>query len=114
MPFKHVYFFGGGTADGSRVDRELLGGKGADLAEMARLGVNVPPGFTIATAACHAYLAHNEVPPDVRTEVRDALTGRTLGDWAIPGLDERVDWRVSQGAGLLAEETRVSVFELPA
>jgi hypothetical protein len=47
-------------------------------------------------------------------EVRDALTGRTLGDWAIPGLDERVDWRVSQGAGLLAEETRVSVFELPA
>jgi hypothetical protein len=47
-------------------------------------------------------------------EVRDALTGRTLGDWAIPGLDDRVDWRVSQGAGLLAEETRVSVFELPA
>ncbi len=45
--------------------------------------------------------------------VRDALTGRALGDWAIPGLDERVDWRVSQGAGLLAEETRVSVFELP-
>jgi pyruvate,orthophosphate dikinase len=73
MHFKHVYFFGGGTADGSRVDRELLGGKGADLAEMARLGVNVPPGFTITTAACHAYLAHNEVPGDVRAEVRDAL-----------------------------------------
>jgi hypothetical protein len=47
-------------------------------------------------------------------EVRDALTGRTLGDWAIPGLDERVGWMVSQGAGILAEETRVSVFELPA
>jgi hypothetical protein len=47
-------------------------------------------------------------------EVRDTLTGRTLGDWAVPGLDERVGWIVSQGAGLLAEETRVSVFELPA
>lgn len=47
-------------------------------------------------------------------EVRDALTGRVLGDWAVPGLDERVGWMVSQGAGLLAEETRVSVFELPA
>jgi hypothetical protein len=47
-------------------------------------------------------------------EVRDALTGRPLGDWAIPGLDERVGWMVSQGGGLLAEETRVSIFELPA
>jgi hypothetical protein len=47
-------------------------------------------------------------------EVRDALTGRTLGDWAVPGLDERLSWSVAQGAGLLAEETRVSVFELPA
>ncbi len=90
MPFKHVYFFGGGTADGSRVDRELLGGKGADLAEMARLGVNVPPGFTITTAACHAYLAHNAVPDEVRAEVRDALTrleetcGKRLGDSEKP------------------------------
>lgn len=47
-------------------------------------------------------------------EVRDALTGRMLGDWAVPGLDDRVAWTVRQGAGLLAEETRVSVFELPA
>ena len=47
-------------------------------------------------------------------EVRDALTGRQLDEWAVPGLDERVDWSVSQGAGLLAEETRVSIFELPA
>jgi hypothetical protein len=46
--------------------------------------------------------------------VRDTLTGRVLGDWAVPGLDERVGWLVAQGAGLLAEETRVSVFELPA
>lgn len=47
-------------------------------------------------------------------EVRDALTGRFLADWAVPGLDDRVGWMVCQGAGLLAEETRVSVFELPA
>lgn len=47
-------------------------------------------------------------------EVRDTLTGRMLGEWAVPGLDESVAWQVSHGAGLLAEETRVSVFELPA
>jgi hypothetical protein len=47
-------------------------------------------------------------------EVRDTLTGRMLGEWAVPGLDESVAWQVCQGAGLLAEETRVSVFELPA
>jgi len=47
-------------------------------------------------------------------EVRDMLTGRKLGDWAIPGLDERVAWQVANGAGLLAEESRVSLFELPA
>jgi len=47
-------------------------------------------------------------------EVRDTLTGRMLGDWAVPGLDESVAFQVSAGAGLLAEESRVSVFELPA
>ncbi len=47
-------------------------------------------------------------------DVRDALTGRALGDWAVPGLDERIAWKVCQGAGLLAEETRATVFELPA
>jgi len=47
-------------------------------------------------------------------EVRDLLTGRPLGDWAVPGLDQRVSFEVCDGAGLLAEETRVSVFELPA
>ncbi len=47
-------------------------------------------------------------------EVRDGLSGRRLGELTLPGLDERVAWKVSQGAGLLAEETRASVFELPA
>lgn len=47
-------------------------------------------------------------------EVRDLMSGRALGEWAVPGLDERVDWLVRDGAGVLAEERRVSVFELPA
>ena len=47
-------------------------------------------------------------------EVRDGLSGRMLGELTLPGLDERIAWKVSQGAGLLAEETRASVFELPA
>lgn len=47
-------------------------------------------------------------------EVRDLLSGRALGDWTIPGLDEQVGWQVSEGAGLLAEENRISIFELPA
>lgn len=47
-------------------------------------------------------------------EVRDMLTGRELGEWTVPGLDERVGWQVCEGAGLLAEETRISIFELPA
>ncbi len=47
-------------------------------------------------------------------EALDALTGRPLGEWTVPGLDERLDWRVVDGAGLLAEETRLSIFELPA
>jgi len=47
-------------------------------------------------------------------EVRDAISGRGLGEWTLPGLDERVGWEVAMGGGLLAEETRASVFELPA
>jgi len=47
-------------------------------------------------------------------DAMDALSGRTLGGWTVPGLDQQVDWCVVEGAGLLAEETRVSVFELPA
>lgn len=46
--------------------------------------------------------------------VRDGLSGRNLGEWTLPGLDERIAWGVSQGAGLVAEETRASIFELPA
>ncbi len=47
-------------------------------------------------------------------EARDILSGRSLGEWTVPGLDEKIAWQVASGAGLLAEETRISVFELPA
>ena len=49
---KYVYFFGGGESDGNATMRTLLGGKGANLAEMSNLGVPVPPGFTISTEVC--------------------------------------------------------------
>ena len=50
-----MYRFGGGTADGDRTMKDLLGGKGAGLAEMSRLGLNVPPGFTVSTEVCELY-----------------------------------------------------------
>jgi len=55
MAEKRVYFFGGGKAEGNAKMKELLGGKGANLAEMTSLGVPVPPGFTIATKVCDEY-----------------------------------------------------------
>jgi pyruvate,orthophosphate dikinase len=52
MPNRFVYYFGNGHADGGREDKALLGGKGANLAEMTRIGIPVPPGFTITTEVC--------------------------------------------------------------
>ena len=52
MSTKHVYYFGGKTADGDGKQKELLGGKGANLAEMCKIGIPVPPGFTITTEVC--------------------------------------------------------------
>ncbi|HYA14489.1 MAG TPA: pyruvate, phosphate dikinase [Syntrophales bacterium] len=74
MSKRYVYEFGGGKADGSAGMKELLGGKGANLAEMANLGIPVPPGFTITTEMCNYYYQHNkQYPPDLETEVRQAL-----------------------------------------
>ena len=58
---KYVYEF----SEGGRDDKDLLGGKGANLAEMTRLGLPVPPGFTVTTEACRRYLAEGAVPPDL-------------------------------------------------
>jgi hypothetical protein len=67
------------------------------------------PDSSISLDSGKVYVAHGAL-----LSVRDGLSGRDLGEMTIPGLDERVAWSVSQGAGLLAEETRASVFELPA
>jgi len=77
-------------ARGSRSQADLLGGKGANLAEMTRLGLPVPPGFTITTEACRHYLEHGEVPEKLNAQVSQHLDrleermGRRLGDPADP------------------------------
>ena len=88
---KWVYSFGDGRAEGKAAMRDLLGGKGAGLAEMANLGLPVPPGFTITTDVCTYYYGHNkEYPKDLRAQVEKALaqvgriTGRTFGDKSNP------------------------------
>jgi pyruvate,orthophosphate dikinase len=61
---KYVYFFGGGSADGNAAMKEVLGGKGANLAEMTSLGIPVPPGFTISTEVCDIYYKNNRKPQE--------------------------------------------------
>src|SRR5688572_24104185 len=79
---KWVYSFGGGRADGSAADRDRLGGKGAYLAEMSRLGLPVPPGFTISAELCSVYyeLGH-KLPEELKPMVSAALeeVGRVVG-----------------------------------
>lgn len=76
--------------EGSKDDKQLLGGKGANLAEMTRLGLPVPPGFTITTDACRYYMAHGENPAELDAQVDAALEdvereiGRRFGDVADP------------------------------
>ena len=83
---KYVYDF----SEGDKSMKDLLGGKGANLAEMTKLGLPVPPGFTITTEACRAYLKESAVPESLATEVTRALRGvedqmgRHLGDPADP------------------------------
>src|SRR5581483_4657791 len=71
---KYVYSFGGGTADGDGTMRDVLGGKGAGLAEMSKAGVPVPPGFTISTEVCNLYFENNQqVPEEVDRQTNEAL-----------------------------------------
>ena len=86
-----VYGFGGGSADGDASMKNLLGGKGANLAEMSSLGLPVPPGFTITTEACVHYYAHGETyPADLAAQVQaglqkvEQITGKRFGDAANP------------------------------
>ena len=73
MPNRFVYYFGNGHADGGREDKTLLGGKGANLAEMTRIGIPVPPGFTITTEVCRLYLRDQRYPEGITQQVEDAL-----------------------------------------
>src|SRR5262245_16092113 len=88
---KWVYTFGDGKAEGRADMRNLLGGKGAGLAEMANLGLPVPPGFTITTEVCTYYYANDKkYPAELVDQVSKGLahisrvTGRTFGDRAEP------------------------------
>jgi len=87
MAKKYVYFFGDGRADGRADMKELLGGKGANLAEMTNLGIPVPPGFTITTEMCTIYYKNNrKYPPELKKQVDAAMKkvekimGRKFGD----------------------------------
>ncbi|WP_339915343.1 pyruvate, phosphate dikinase [uncultured Brevundimonas sp.] len=86
-----VYGFGGGSADGDASMKDLLGGKGANLAEMSSLGLPVPPGFTITTGACVHYFENGQTyPAALAAEVKagldkvEQITGKTFGDAANP------------------------------
>ena len=88
---KWVYAFGDGKAEGRADMRDLLGGKGANLAEMSNLGLPVPPGLTITTEVCTYYYANGQTyPSDLKVQVDAALAeigriaGGTLGDPARP------------------------------
>jgi pyruvate, orthophosphate dikinase len=70
---KYVYSFGGGKADGNGKMKDVLGGKGAGLAEMTNAGLPVPPGFTIQTEACREYMRHGAVSKDVDRQMEEAL-----------------------------------------
>jgi pyruvate, orthophosphate dikinase len=90
MPHRWVYFFGTGKAEGGREMKSLLGGKGANLAEMTRIGVPVPPGFTITTEACRHYLAEHAYPDGLQREIETHLrsteeaTGKGFGSAESP------------------------------
>jgi pyruvate, orthophosphate dikinase len=88
---QYVYRFGGGISDGGKGDKNLLGGKGANLAEMASIGLPVPPGFTISTEMCTRYYEDGAVFPDsLRTEVANGIahiegvTGKKFGSISDP------------------------------
>ncbi len=91
MSKKYVYFFGEGKAEGNAKMKDILGGKGANLAEMTNLGISVPPGFTISAEVCDYYYKHSQKYPEgLREEVEEHLkrlekvTGKKFGDVEDP------------------------------
>jgi pyruvate,orthophosphate dikinase len=91
MSDQYVYYFGDGQADGNAKMKDVLGGKGAGLAEMTNIGVPVPPGFTISTAVCTYFYDHGKTyPPELQESVAqnlarvEASVGRKFGDLSQP------------------------------
>ncbi|MBB4639488.1 pyruvate, phosphate dikinase [Longimicrobium terrae] len=104
MADRYVYFFGAGETEGSRDMKDLLGGKGAGLAEMARIGVPVPPGFTITTEVCRLYLHGGRYPDGLREQV----------DAALARLERATDKRFGGGeAPLLVSVRSGAAFSMP-
>jgi hypothetical protein len=95
---ERLFLLGASTQDGRVMWREPV----------PEEGLGGMPDVTLSLDAGKLYVGR-----DALLDIRDALTGRRLGEMTVPGLDEHLAWKVSQGAGLLAEETRVSVFEIP-
>ena len=84
---KYVYFFGSGSAEGNKEMKNLLGGKGANLAEMAGIGLPVPPGFTVSTEVCDLFnKSRKTIPGPVKLEIEKNLrrlektVGQGFGD----------------------------------
>ncbi|MGZ5453782.1 MAG: pyruvate, phosphate dikinase, partial [Candidatus Aminicenantales bacterium] len=91
MAKKHVYFFGAGAAEGNMKMKDILGGKGANLAEMAGIGLPVPPGFTLSTEVCALYYKNRKrIPESIRLEVEknvkrlEKAVGQAFGDPKSP------------------------------
>jgi pyruvate,orthophosphate dikinase len=130
-PIRWVYGFGGGSADGDAKMKNLLGGKGANLAEMSALGLPVPPGFTITTEACvHYYSNRKTNPAHLEDQVRaglakvEAITGKVFGDPAnpllvsvrsgarasMPGIEARAPDRTETSSGLAGSPNTLPVI----
>ncbi|MDH3367010.1 MAG: pyruvate, phosphate dikinase, partial [Gemmatimonadota bacterium] len=96
---QHVYMFGGGKADGNARMADLLGGKGANLAEMTNLGIPVPPGFTISAKLCVDYIAERRFPDSLQREIREAIARlESLTDRQFGGTDRPLLVSVRSGA----------------
>ena len=108
----YVYQF----SEGDKTMFDLLGGKGANLAEMTKMGIPVPPGFTISTEACRFYLSNGEEPAELEDQVAAAVTkveeevGRKLGDGVIEVKDratgERRDVELVEAIGHIVQIVR--------
>ena len=128
---KWVFTFGDGKAEGKASMRDLLGGKGANLAEMANLGLPVPPGFTIPTSVCSYFYAHDKsYPKELKAQVEKALdqigriAGKGFGDpknpllvsvrsggrVSMPGIEARPPERTDTSSGFFGSPNPLPVI----